>query len=203
MLNETLRLFPPVPSNIRATTDNGYVLPGTPPLYVPPRTSVNYQLLLVQRDQDTWGPDADTFDPQRWLDPKRDTQTRLSERPGMFAPFHAGPRLVSTSPTSMRIVRLTARPKCLGQQLALNEAALFLVRLLQEVDHVELAPDMAPPSAQVPKEWTGRSGREGVERCVPQVAVTLFVRVRNLLKPKYFRSFGLHLGRTLGAHASR
>ena len=101
ILNETLRLFPPVPLNIRETRETPCVFPPSRtatdprPLYVPKHTSVVYLPLLIQRDSVLWGPDADKFDPERWLVPERITM--ITANPMMFTPFSSGPRIVSTN----------------------------------------------------------------------------------------------------------
>ena len=60
---------------------------------MPGSTPVMYMPLLMQRNPDLWGDDADIFDPGRWLDPKR--LSRITNNPLMFVPFSAGPRIVS------------------------------------------------------------------------------------------------------------
>jgi hypothetical protein len=113
VINETLRLFPPVPLNMRESRPNAVALPPPPshlyqpssksssfhvpppttPLYMPGGTPIMYMPLLMQRNPDLWGEDADEFDPERWLDNER--LRRLTANPLMFAPFSAGPRIVS------------------------------------------------------------------------------------------------------------
>lgn len=113
VLNETLRLFPPVPLNVRETRGEPVVLPvsknpsessyiATPqePLYVPKSTIIIHMPMLMQRNPDLWGPDADEFIPERFLDPER--MARLTKNPMMFIPFSAGPRIVSTKNRNLR-----------------------------------------------------------------------------------------------------
>lgn len=104
VLNETLRLFPPVPLNLRESRPEAVALPPsklpseayvpTPkePLYMPAGTPIMYMPMLMQRNPDLWGPDADAFDPDRWLDPAR--LSKVTGNPMMFMPFSAGPRIV-------------------------------------------------------------------------------------------------------------
>jgi cytochrome P450 len=100
VVNETLRLFPPVPLNIRETREEGVVLPPSDPtyptapepIYLPEQTTVTYLPLLVQKNKALWGEDADEFDPERWLD---DRLQRYTENPMIYTPFSAGPRIVS------------------------------------------------------------------------------------------------------------
>lgn len=101
VINETLRLFPPVPLNVRETRDAAVLLPppddthaaDARPLYMPARTTITYLPLLTQRNAALWGADADVFDPERWTDPAR--VARFVAQPTMFTPFSAGPRIVS------------------------------------------------------------------------------------------------------------
>lgn len=92
VLNETLRLFPPVPLNERATLVPVTVPTAHGPLYIPKGVPVIYSALLMQRRKDLWGEDADEFDPERWLDERNKA---FVADPMRFVPFNAGPRIVS------------------------------------------------------------------------------------------------------------
>ena len=63
-------------------------------------SSVIYSVFMMQRRTDLWGPDADEFIPERFLDPER--MARLTKNPMMFIPFSAGPRIVSTKNRNLR-----------------------------------------------------------------------------------------------------
>ena len=102
VINETLRLFPPVPLNVRECrstpaffpqSDRTYPNTSNQPLYMPPKTTITFFPLLMQRNPALWGDDADNFDPERWIDPKR--MKKFLANPTMFTPFSAGPRIVS------------------------------------------------------------------------------------------------------------
>ena len=102
VLNETLRLFPPIPLNMRQSRSTSCTLPpadptypsdSSAPLYIPKNTSFMYIPLLTQRNPALWGADANAFDPERWLDPEH--LRRFTASPMMFTPFSAGPRIVS------------------------------------------------------------------------------------------------------------
>ncbi|KAF5361432.1 hypothetical protein D9758_006163 [Tetrapyrgos nigripes] len=163
VLNETLRLYPPVPLNVRESRAASALPCPDPtfpadvrPLYMPGSTPVIYLPLLTQRNKALWGPDADVFCPERWTEPAR--IAHFVSNPAMFTPFSAGPRI------------------CIGQSYAYNEASYFLVRLLQEYDIFSLAPGAQPQGSLPPSEWKGRRGRQAEERIWPGAALTLYVK---------------------------
>ncbi|KIY71230.1 cytochrome P450, partial [Cylindrobasidium torrendii FP15055 ss-10] len=135
VLNETLRLYPPVPFNHR-TSAVATTLPGKPggtPYYVPADTKVSYGHFLIHRRKDLWGPTALEYDPNRFIDER---VQYISKNPFIFLPFHGGPRV------------------CVGQQFAYFEASYFLVRLLQHLASSSLDIGIANDiQVQPPKEW--------------------------------------------------
>ncbi|TFY66527.1 hypothetical protein EVG20_g4563 [Dentipellis fragilis] len=196
VVNETLRIFPAVPLNVRESRAASCVFPaGDPtfanatPLYVPGGTPLMYFPLLMQRNPTLWGPDAERFDPERWLDPQR--LARYTANPLMFQPFSAGPRIVSTLsavaafwqfciPADVPLGLL----QCIGQNYAYNQASFFLVRLVQRFDGVRLAPDAQPRESLPPAEWKTGRGRQCVEQIWPAAAMTLFVKVGLIIMVK-------------------
>ncbi|KAJ7258451.1 cytochrome P450 monooxygenase pc-3 [Mycena haematopus] len=126
VLNETLRLYPPVPLNMRSTTVP-VIFPsvtGGKPFYLPAKSKVPFSVLLMHRRKDLWGPDALRWDPERFLDDR--LHKYLTPNPFIFLPFNAGPRI------------------CIGQQFAYHEASFFLVRLLQNFSDISLVPTAQP-----------------------------------------------------------
>lgn len=121
-MNETLRLYPIVPFNVRmalkdCTLPRGGGPDGSQPIGVLKDTPIGYSTLIMQRradiypDPSTGFPDKDTFVPERWdtWQPKHWT----------YIPFNGGPRL------------------CVGQQFALTEMAYTITRILQKYERIE------------------------------------------------------------------
>ncbi|TFY81270.1 hypothetical protein EWM64_g2744 [Hericium alpestre] len=159
VINETLRLFPPVPMNLRLSDDAPHAFPvGAEGVkyYIAPGTQIMYNSLLIQRRPDLWGPDADEFKPERWLD--AESIKVVSNNPFMFIPFHAGPRI------------------CLGQNFAYNEMSFFLVRIMQRFEKFELAPDAQLPESIPPDRWKAGSGRQAYEKIWPASSVTTYIK---------------------------
>jgi cytochrome P450 len=89
-LNETLRLYPPVPWNSRRSTRDTSLPRGggedsLSPIFVPKGTETVYIVWLMQRQPEIWGPDADEFRPERWRDFKHGSGFE-------YLPFNGGPR---------------------------------------------------------------------------------------------------------------
>nr|UNW45409.1 cytochrome P450 monooxygenase [Amylostereum areolatum] len=90
VINETLRLYPPVPANVRSpvkATTLPPVEPNSPPYYIPEGAKVPFPIIVIHRSKDLWGPSADQFDPGRFLDERK---KYLLAEPFMFLPFGAG-----------------------------------------------------------------------------------------------------------------
>ncbi|SPJ86886.1 related to cytochrome P450 alkane hydroxylase [Fusarium torulosum] len=115
-INESLRLFPPVPNNAKMATEDT-VLPhggdngGKAPVLVPKGCIIIYTVFALHRRKDLWGDDADDFRPERWEMGRKFAWD--------FLPFNAGPRI------------------CLGQQYALTEAMYILIRMAQGFQTIE------------------------------------------------------------------
>ncbi|KAJ7486849.1 cytochrome P450 [Mycena latifolia] len=160
VLNETLRLYPPVPLNFRTST-KGVVwpatTPGAKPFYVPPNTMIPYGPIVMHRRKDLWGPDALQFDPERFIDER--LHKYLVPNPFIFLPFNAGPRI------------------CLGQQFAYQEASFILIRLLQSFSSISLATGAQPPESRVPDDWHADDASEWTrrEKVRPMSSLAMFV----------------------------
>lgn len=93
-LNETLRLWSPVPTNQRSSVRASLLpsAPGSKPIFIPGGwVPVSYTDFLMHRRKDLWGPDAEVFDPERWIDKER--LASFVADPFKFLPFNAGPRI--------------------------------------------------------------------------------------------------------------
>ncbi|TCD70445.1 hypothetical protein EIP91_003526 [Steccherinum ochraceum] len=158
-INESLRLFPPVPWNSRATvkeTTWANPDPSGKPYYIPAQANVSFSVFMMHRRKDFWGPDAEVFDPDRFIDER--LHKYLVPNPFIFMPFNGGPRI------------------CLGQQFAYNEISYFLVRLLQNFESMELDAAAQPPEARVPPEWQSSSKlRVRLEKIRPKHHLTIYV----------------------------
>jgi len=156
VINETLRLYPPVPFDVRhSKRSTVFRAPdGCKPYYIPGDVEVAYSVWMMHRRTDLWGPDATKFDPDRFLDER--VHKYLTPNPFIFLPFNAGPRI------------------CLGQQFAYNEASFMLIRLLQNFDSITLTPDAQPPESRPPESWKAASGTQATEKLWPKSHLTLY-----------------------------
>ena len=120
VVNETLRLYPAVPINIRyATRDTTLSLdsPSHPLISVRRGDAVVYSPLFMQRRADLYPPVSpqfphpEVFAPERW--------DHWTPTPWTYVPFNGGPRI------------------CIGQQFALTEIWYTVVRILQRFDRLE------------------------------------------------------------------
>lgn len=188
VLNETLRLFAPLPMSIRDTRDAGVKLPqsdmthSSPPMYMPPKTPIVFAFYLMHRSKALWGPDAEEFKPERWLD--QELQKKVAANPSIFTPFASGPRNVSTNqPHFILERRLKREEQCIGQNYAMNEATLFVARLLQRFDEftIDERKQLPPPWKKRPNVDIGlkdpRSGtsRKEVERIWPGFTIVIHI----------------------------
>ncbi|PNH42134.1 hypothetical protein VD0004_g5113 [Verticillium dahliae] len=122
VVNETLRLYPAVPYNVRlALRDTTLPRGGGPddslPLPVLKDTPIAYSTLVMQRRADIYPPPSATFAPHNVFSPER--WQHWQPKPWTYIPFNGGPRI------------------CIGQQFALTEMSYVLCRLFQRYERVE------------------------------------------------------------------
>ncbi|KAK0597235.1 hypothetical protein LWI29_023237 [Acer saccharum] len=115
ILHETLRLYSPIPILNKTT----YKETKLGEVSIPPGTGVSLPILMVHRDHEYWGDDAEEFNPDRF---SQGVSKASSNNEVSFFPFSWGPRI------------------CIGQNFALMEAKLALAMVLQNFSF-ELSPD--------------------------------------------------------------
>lgn len=126
VINETLRLYPVVPFNLRyslkdTTLPRGGGTDGTLPIGVAADTRVMYSTMLMQRDPAWYPPPGSPnyFDPVTWVPERWST---WQPKPWQFIPFNGGPRI------------------CIGQQFATLEMGYTIVRILQAYERIVALP---------------------------------------------------------------
>ncbi|RDW82928.1 hypothetical protein BP5796_04419 [Coleophoma crateriformis] len=131
VINETQRLYPQLPVNVRValrTTllPSGGGPDGKSPVLIRKGTGCGWSTYHMHRMASLYGPDVNEFVPERW------ENTDLEKRVGFgFMPFHGGPRL------------------CLGKDFALSEASYAIIKIVQQFPKLRL------PSG-LEKEKTGQ-----------------------------------------------
>jgi cytochrome P450 len=111
VINEAMRLYPPIPSSMQRTAPDGLAVLDE---YVPPGTMIGVPTYTVQRDARCF-PRPDEFWPERWLD---ETKSEGVHNKNAFMPFSTGPVRYSFSFFSIMFltfslaVRYTAARLC-------------------------------------------------------------------------------------------
>ncbi|KIK53182.1 hypothetical protein GYMLUDRAFT_1026944, partial [Collybiopsis luxurians FD-317 M1] len=150
-LNETLRLYPPVPFNTRP------IVPTATPhslrfWWLVAFERRIYPLFLIHRREDLWEPllihlTALEFDPDRFIDER--ARKYLTPNPFIFTPFNAGPKI------------------CIGQQESFlyssdaymeGSISYFLIKFLQSFADFKMDLDAQPEWSIPPKEWVPSPG---------------------------------------------
>jgi len=116
VIKEAQRLCPPV-AHVNRECDENYDLNG---IHISKGTEVVIPIYVMHHDPDAWE-DPETFDPERFRGPAKDTR-----HPFQFLPFGAGPR------------------NCIGMRFALMEIKIALVKILMRFKFVR------SPETQVP-----------------------------------------------------
>ena len=118
VFNESLRLYPPVPVELKESTAETTFPDGT---WLPKGSVVMWAIWAMGRSKITWGDDADKFHPERWLvaGDEGGPLTLRSMSAFAFPVFNGGPRA------------------CLGKKLAELLATYVIARLIWKYDFTE------------------------------------------------------------------
>lgn len=107
VIKETMRIYPPAPNNLRVCKKSTVLSDGT---FIPEGYLVAFNNYTLGRMYYIWGPDAEEFKPERWID---ETMGKLKVVSAFqFNAFSAGPRI------------------CIGMQLAMNQIKMVTSSLL-------------------------------------------------------------------------
>jgi cytochrome P450 len=116
--HEALRLYPPVPFEIKQTNQPVTLPDGT---FLPPSAIVVWCIYAFNRSTDMFGDDAHLFRPRRWLD---DEGKFMGKSPFEFPVFNGGPRA------------------CLGKKMAEVMGVWVMVRFCSEWEFEEVTAGM-------------------------------------------------------------
>lgn len=106
ILYETLRLFPPFPTQVKQATMDTMI--GD--LHIPKGACTFFLRLAIHHDPELWGIDVNEFKPERFVD----GIANASKHQSAFQPFSFG------------------KKSCLGQGFALQQAKVVLVAMLRQ-----------------------------------------------------------------------
>ncbi|KAJ6567330.1 high nitrogen upregulated cytochrome P450 monooxygenase 2 [Mycena vulgaris] len=122
VINEALRLQPPVPTGLQRAPEAGAGGKVIGPIFVPEGTAVYVPPYAIHRDPRYFSPDPDRFWPERWLEETILTSpSPVKTDHSAFLPYSIGPM------------------NCAGKLLAQLELRVVVATLVQQLD-MKLAP---------------------------------------------------------------
>ncbi|KAI9026357.1 cytochrome P450 [Hyaloraphidium curvatum] len=146
VFNETLRLYANVPGNLLTATKDAVLSGSGIKVYAGDR--IQYSPWVMGRLKNIWGPDAEEFKPERWIDQfgnlKKENQYK-------WPVFKAGPRI------------------CLGMNMATQEAMTFMAQIIRRFSLQLVNEDQPEKWGKFDADPAKREGRYGF-------ALTLCVR---------------------------
>jgi len=110
VVREVQRLYPSAANLTERVTSRDIVTPNG--VLIPKDTCVMVNIWAMQRDPELWGPDADQFNPERFMDPVNAKRITTVD----YMAFNHGPRV------------------CMGMQFALNELRVVLCMVLKNYE---------------------------------------------------------------------
>lgn len=115
VINESLRIFPPVPTGLQRQSSTSAVVDvnGTKTV-IPANTIVTFPIWSLQRDARNFSPEPLKFRPERWLHPEKEQHFNKAA----FTPFSFG------------------KTSCVGKVLAYMELRLVISNLVRRFDFV-------------------------------------------------------------------
>ncbi|KZP24238.1 cytochrome P450 [Athelia psychrophila] len=125
VINETLRLLPPVLSGSQRVVERGSGAATFGSNVIPEGTAVFSHFYSVHRDPRSFSPLPDVFWPDRWL-PE-------GERTSPFSPTHKGPVNVVLDKTAFTPFSF-GPSNCVGKNLAIQELRMVVCLMLQSFD---------------------------------------------------------------------
>lgn len=119
--NESLRFYPPVPLTLRKAAHDTTIL-GNP---IPKGTTIVISPWAINQSIKIWGPDAKSFNPDRWIDPATGHTNNMGGADSNFSflTFLHGPR------------------SCIGQSFAKAEFACLLAAYVGRFEMELVEPD--------------------------------------------------------------
>ncbi|KEY69824.1 hypothetical protein S7711_08608 [Stachybotrys chartarum IBT 7711] len=120
VIREGIRMFPPSTGhNYKQVPEGGARVHG---YFLPAGTQVGLNVMRMMRDKELFGPDADVFRPERWLD------------------GHAAPERLREMAATVELAFGHGKFQCLGKTIAAMELNKVFVELLRRYDFAVVNP---------------------------------------------------------------
>ncbi len=129
IFNESLRLHPPVPFEIKQCQVDTQLPDFT---FLPKGSIIVWCIWAINRSQQIWGEDAECFRPERWLEGVSATATNGGRDKGV--------KLITKSPFEFPVFNGGPR-SCLGKKMAELMACWVLLQIWRDFDFEEIFDD--------------------------------------------------------------